>query len=107
MRSNACTVATTGPVPHRAGHDPFRSVTSHVLGGLLMLTLLAPAARAQTEDPAPRPRARDLGITIGGSEHAHPPAAYADVYRRAGAAGLGRTVHAGEAGGSANVWSYG
>ena len=46
-----------------------------------------------------------VGITIGGSEHDFPPAAYAEVYRRAGDAGLGRSVHAGEAGGSENVWT--
>jgi adenosine deaminase len=46
-----------------------------------------------------------VGITIGGSEHDHPPGPYAPVYRRAGEAGLGRTVHAGEAGGPANVWT--
>lgn len=51
------------------------------------------------------PEAGIVGITIGGSEHAHPPGAYADVYRRAGAAGLGRTVHAGEAAGAENVWT--
>ena len=45
------------------------------------------------------------GITIGGSEHAFPPGDYADVYRRAGEAGLGRSVHAGEAGGPDNVWT--
>ncbi len=46
-----------------------------------------------------------VGITIGGSEHAYPPGDYAAVYRRAGEAGLGRSVHAGEAGGPENVWS--
>ena len=46
-----------------------------------------------------------VGITIGGSEHDFPPAPYAEVYRRAGDAGLGRTAHAGEAGGPGNVWS--
>jgi adenosine deaminase len=49
------------------------------------------------------PQAGIVGITIGGSEHAFPPDAYAAVYRRAGAAGLGRSVHAGEAGGADNV----
>lgn len=46
-----------------------------------------------------------VGITIGGSEHDFPPGPYASVYRRAGEAGLGRTVHAGEAGGPENVWA--
>jgi adenosine deaminase len=46
-----------------------------------------------------------VGITIGGSEQDFPPAPYASVYRRAGDAGLGRTAHAGEAGGPGNVWS--
>jgi adenosine deaminase len=51
------------------------------------------------------PEAGIVGITIGGSEHAFPPAPYAGVYRRAGEAGLGRSVHAGEAGGPENVWT--
>ncbi len=46
-----------------------------------------------------------VGITIGGSEQAFPPGDYAAVYRRAGEAGLGRSVHAGEAGGPENVWT--
>ncbi len=46
-----------------------------------------------------------VGITIGGSEPAHPPAGYAAVYRRAAEAGLGRTAHAGEAAGPEYVWS--
>jgi adenosine deaminase len=46
-----------------------------------------------------------VGITIGGSEHDYPPGPYAAVYRRAGEAGLGRSVHAGEAGGPENVWT--
>ncbi len=46
-----------------------------------------------------------VGITIGGSEPAHPPAGYAAVYRRAAEAGLGRSAHAGEAAGPEYVWS--
>jgi adenosine deaminase len=46
-----------------------------------------------------------VGITIGGSEPAHPPVGYAAVYRRAAEAGLGRSAHAGEAAGPAYVWS--
>lgn len=46
-----------------------------------------------------------VGITIGGSEVPYPPALYASVYRRAEAAGLGLTAHAGEAAGPEYVWS--
>ena len=46
-----------------------------------------------------------VGITIGGSEPAHPPAGYAAVYERAAQAGLGRSAHAGEAAGPEYVWS--
>ena len=46
-----------------------------------------------------------VGITIGGMEAPNPPGRYADVYRRAAAAGLGLTAHAGEAAGPAYVWS--
>lgn len=44
------------------------------------------------------------GITIGGSEHDHPPEPFAPVYRRAADAGLRLTAHAGEAAGPASVW---
>ena len=44
------------------------------------------------------------GITIGGSEHDHPPEPFAPVYRRAAEAGLRLTAHAGEAAGPASVW---
>jgi adenosine deaminase len=45
-----------------------------------------------------------VGITLGGSEHLFPPAPFAGVYGRARAAGLGLTVHAGEAAGPESVW---
>jgi adenosine deaminase len=45
------------------------------------------------------------GITIGGSEHDHPPGPFAPVYRRAREAGLRLTAHAGEAAGPEGVWS--
>lgn len=51
------------------------------------------------------PEAGIVGITIGGSEHDFPPGPFTGVYRRAGEAGLGRTAHAGEAGGPENVWT--
>ncbi len=62
-------------------------------------------ARTLEEAIEVAPEAGIVGITIGGSEHDFPPAPYAPVYRRAGEAGLGRTVHAGEAGGPENVWT--
>jgi len=46
-----------------------------------------------------------VGITIGGMEAPNPPDRYAEVYRRAGDAGLGLTAHAGEAAGPEYVWS--
>ncbi len=46
-----------------------------------------------------------VGITLGGMEQPNPPWRYRDVYRRAGEAGLGRSVHAGEAAGPEYVWS--
>ena len=44
------------------------------------------------------------GITIGGAEHEFPPAQFAPIYRRAKDAGLGLSVHAGEAAGPESVW---
>ena len=45
-----------------------------------------------------------VGITLGGSEHLFPPGPFQGVYERAKAAGLGLTVHAGEAAGPESVW---
>jgi len=45
-----------------------------------------------------------VGITIGGSEHLYPPGPFRPAYERARAAGLGLTVHAGEAAGPESVW---
>jgi adenosine deaminase len=46
-----------------------------------------------------------VGITIGGMEAPNPPGPYQAVYRRAAAAGLGLSAHAGEAAGPKYVWS--
>jgi len=46
-----------------------------------------------------------VGITIGGSEAGYPPVLFQDHYRKAAAAGLGLTAHAGEAAGAESVWS--
>jgi adenosine deaminase len=46
-----------------------------------------------------------VGIGIGGSEAAHPPEQFADVYRDARDAGFRLTAHAGEAAGPESVWS--
>ena len=45
-----------------------------------------------------------VGITLGGSEHLFPPGPFLGVYKKAKAAGLGLTVHAGEAAGPDSVW---
>jgi adenosine deaminase len=45
-----------------------------------------------------------VGITLGGSEHRHPPAGFAAIYDLARAHGLRLTVHAGEALGPPSVW---
>ena len=45
-----------------------------------------------------------VGITIGGSEQAHPPEPFAPVYARAREGGLRLTAHAGEAAGPESVW---
>ena len=52
---------------------------------------------------AVRPRSW-VGITIGGAEHQFPPAQFKRIYRRAKAAGLRLSVHAGEAAGPESVW---
>lgn len=45
-----------------------------------------------------------VGIGIGGSEHAHPPEPFADVYARARQLGFRTSAHAGEAAGAESVW---
>jgi adenosine deaminase len=45
-----------------------------------------------------------VGITLGGSEHKHPPHKFAEVYNLARDRGLRLTVHAGEARGPKSVW---
>jgi adenosine deaminase len=45
-----------------------------------------------------------VGITLGGGEHKHPPAPFAEVYALARDNGLRLTVHAGEARGPKSVW---
>jgi adenosine deaminase len=52
---------------------------------------------------AARPRSL-VGITLGGSEDAFPPAPFANVYRLARVNGLRTSVHAGEALGPESVW---
>jgi adenosine deaminase len=45
-----------------------------------------------------------VGIGLGGSEHAHPPELFKDVYADARRMGFHLTAHAGEAAGAASIW---
>jgi adenosine deaminase len=45
-----------------------------------------------------------IGIGIGGSEHAFPPEAFAEVFAQARHMGFHTTAHAGEAAGAESVW---
>ena len=45
-----------------------------------------------------------IGIGLGGSEHAHPPELFTDLYSRARNIGFRTTAHAGEAAGAESVW---
>ena len=45
-----------------------------------------------------------VGLTLGGAEHLFPPAPFRRLYEIARGAGLGTTVHAGEALGPESVW---
>ncbi|HEY40957.1 MAG TPA: adenosine deaminase [Dehalococcoidia bacterium] len=45
-----------------------------------------------------------IGITIGGSEQAHPPGRFADIYERARQLGFHTSAHAGEAAGPESIW---
>jgi adenosine deaminase len=46
-----------------------------------------------------------VGIGLGGSEHAHPPELFREVYAEARRLGFRATAHAGEAAGAASIWS--
>jgi adenosine deaminase len=63
----------------------------------------AAADRTLTEVAEVRDRGV-IGIGIGGSEHAHPPEPFADVYERARLMGFRTSAHAGEAAGPQSVW---
>ena len=45
-----------------------------------------------------------IGISLGGSEHAFPPAPFAPLYESARLLGFKTTVHAGEAAGPESIW---
>jgi adenosine deaminase len=45
-----------------------------------------------------------VGIGLGGSEHAHPPEDYRQVYEQARAFGFRTSAHAGEAAGAQSIW---
>ena len=49
-------------------------------------------------------QARVIGVGMGGTESAHPPEPFADVYAFARASGLHLTAHAGEDAGPESVW---
>lgn len=89
----------------RRGLDEVAGTRVNLLVDLVRDTGPAWCARTLEEVLEVADEADIVGITIGGSEHDFPPAGYAAVFRRAGEAGLGRSVHAGEAGGPENVWT--
>ena len=87
----------------RAGLERVEGTLVNLLVDLVRDTGPEWCARTLEEVIEVAPDAGIVGITIGGSEQDFPPGPYAAVYGRAGEAGLGRTVHAGEAGGPENV----
>jgi adenosine deaminase len=89
----------------RRGLDRVEGTQVNLLVDLVRDTGPAWCARTLEQVIEVAPEAGIVGITIGGSEHDFPPAPYAPVFHRAGQAGLGRSVHAGEAGGPENVWT--
>jgi len=89
----------------RCGLDRVEGTRVNLLVDLVRDTGPEWCARTLEEVIEVAPEAGVVGVTIGGSEHDFPPGPYASVYRRAGDAGLGRTAHAGEAGGPENVWT--
>lgn len=63
------------------------------------------AAETLLERILPHRPATVVGLTLGGAEHAHPPAPFRRVYEMARESGLRTTVHAGEALGPESVWA--
>lgn len=66
---------------------------------LCFLRDLGPEAAAETLRLALPYRERFIGVGLDSAEVGHPPAPFAEVYRRAAAEGLHRVAHAGEEGG--------
>jgi adenosine deaminase len=87
----------------RRGFDRVPEVTLMLVPDLVRDTGPEVAVSTLAELVEVKNEAGIVGITIGGSEHAHPPAPFADVYRRARTAGLRTSAHAGEAAGPASV----
>ena len=87
----------------RAGFDQVPEASLALVPDLVRDTGPAMAASTLAELLEVKEEAGIVGITIGGSEHAHPPAPFADVYRTARRAGLRTSAHAGEAAGPGSV----
>lgn len=89
----------------REGLDRVPGIDVALIPDLVRDTGPAHAMRTLDSVLAVREEAGVVGITIGGSEQHHPPAAFSAVYDRARGAGLRLTAHAGEAAGPESVRS--
>lgn len=89
----------------REGLDQVEGVDIALIPDLVRDTGPVEAMRTLDAILSVRDEAGVVGITIGGSEHDHPPGPFAGVYRKARDAGLGLTAHAGEASGADSVRS--
>lgn len=87
----------------RDGLDAVEGVEVALVPDLVRDTGPARAMRTLEEVLEVRDDAGVIGITLGGSEQHHPGGEFVEVYRRAAAAGLRLTVHAGEAAGPDSV----
>jgi adenosine deaminase len=63
------------------------------------------AASVLTDIAEVKKEAGIIGITIGGSEQAFPPAPFAGIYEQARKLGFHTSAHAGEAAGPESIWS--
>jgi adenosine deaminase len=86
----------------RRGLDRVPGIVVNLVGDLVRD--LGPEQAGRTLDALAEVRASGvIGIGIGGSEHAYPPAPFAAVFERARALGFRTNAHAGEAAGPSSV----
>jgi len=88
----------------RSGLDRVPGIEVALIGDLIRD--LGPETAARTLPALQEAKGMGVvGIGLGGSEHAHPPELFREVYAEARRMGFHATAHAGEAAGAGSIWS--